>query len=484
MAADRYWLERLRRDRALARRTADQVSAEVRRAYRSQYLQVARGLDQLYAEAQRTGTLSRTKLWNYRRWREMEPQLRRFCEAQNVIQRDAITRALDRVFEDVIGADVERFGQDRFLLRYDPRAVIDTAWSGENYSSRIWGHTSELAERIRTEAQQIVMGEKSPGTVKRQLMRDFDVAYHQAERLVDTEISYVMNRANLEQYKGHGVQKVEIVCLDVNTCEKCKAVEGEVFSIIDAPVLPIHPRCHCSYCVPEAGDAAEVTASGGNLDEVYARKGVKGYERPRAAGAKQYAPKGASPGAAAQTIPASKRESQVAEALESFEQPKTALEKTAKNPENTPANVLQEYLDRPAREATIITRESGYDEERHEAEVKDAEVLIKKLGGAITLRKEINKDNTPTPDYTWDGKDWEQKSVSSPTSIDNAIRKGAKQISENPGGIVLNIGNHELSEDEIQRAINKRFKRTKLTVLDVIIIKNGKIWNMLRFKKT
>ena len=123
-------------------------------------------------------------------------------------------------------------------------------------------------------------------------MRDFDVAYHQAERLVDTEISYVLNKAELEQYKGYGFRKVEIVNLDVNTCDKCKALEGEVFSIIDAPVLPIHPRCHCSYCVPEEGDAAEVTASRGDLDALYAEKGVKGYERPRAAGAKQYAPKG------------------------------------------------------------------------------------------------------------------------------------------------------------------------------------------------
>ena len=45
-----------------------------------------------------------------------------------------------------------------------------------------------------------------------------------AERLVDTEVSYVMNRANLEQYRGYGFRKVEIINLDVNTCDKCKAL--------------------------------------------------------------------------------------------------------------------------------------------------------------------------------------------------------------------------------------------------------------------
>ena len=105
------------------------------------------------------------------------------------------------------------------------------------------------------------------------------MSYRQAERLIDTEISYVLNKANLEQYRRLSVGKVTIVNLDVNTCEKCKALEGQVFRIDDAPVLPIHPRCHCSYCVPAEGDDAEVTASGADLDRVYADAGVKGYER-------------------------------------------------------------------------------------------------------------------------------------------------------------------------------------------------------------
>ena len=289
---NRYWLERLRKDRELAERAAKEVEDEVRRAYRSQYLQVARKLDALYAEANRTGTLSRTKLWNYRRWRELEAQLVQYCEAGHVIQRDAITKALDRVFEDVIGTGVEVFQRDKYILAYTPRAVIDTAWSGEHYSERIWRNQQALAERIRAEAQSIMMGDKSPSEVKRMLQKDFEVAWNNASRLVDTELSYVVNRANAENYQRLGVQKVTIVNLDVNTCEKCKAIEGEVFALDDAPVLPIHPRCHCSYCVPGDGDEAEITASGNNLEEVYQRKGVKAFDQA----VKKYTPKGARKG--------------------------------------------------------------------------------------------------------------------------------------------------------------------------------------------
>lgn len=334
MAANEYWLKRLKRDRALADRAAAEVQAEVRQVLRGQYYQTVRQMESLYAEAQSRGELSRTKLWNYRKWLDQEKRLREFADDFSVFQEKKIRGVMDRVFEDTIGASVDAFRQDKFLLPYDPRAVIDTAWSGEMFSDRIWRNTNALAERIRAEAQQVVLGEKSMGQIKRELMHDFDVAKSDADRLIDTEVSYVMNKANLLQYeKGYGFVKVTITCLDVNTCEKCHALEDEVFDIHDAPVVPIHPRCHCSYCVPEEGDEAEITASGANLDEVYARKGVKGYDKP-----KQYAPKGAK--AAAQPIPASKLESKVAEALDAFEKPEVKLEKASKANSQAPAEAI------------------------------------------------------------------------------------------------------------------------------------------------
>ena len=42
-----------------------------------------------------------------------------------------------------------------------------------------------------------------------------------------------------------------------------------MFSIDDAPVLPLHPHCHCSFCIPREGNDAEITASGQDLTSVY-----------------------------------------------------------------------------------------------------------------------------------------------------------------------------------------------------------------------
>lgn len=331
-----YWLRRLIADRKLAERTAAQVSGEVRRAYRTHYLTTCKKMEELYLQVQGGRTPGRTKLWEYSQWRKIEPQLRQYCEAQSVIQVEQIDRAMAKVFKEVIGQDIEKFGGDKVLVRYDPRAVIDTAWSGEHFSARVWRNTAELAERIRDTAQQIVMGEMSPGVFKRQLMKDYGVCAAAAERLVDTEVSYVLNKANLTQYQGRGFRKLEIVNLDVNTCEKCKALEGEVFDIRDVPVLPIHPRCHCSYCVPEELDEAEITASGANLDEVYARHGVKGYES-----AKQYAPKGA-------------LERKAREMAKDFDLPEVKLERAAKAAEKIPAKISI-----PQAPAAVVTPLEG-----------------------------------------------------------------------------------------------------------------------------
>ena len=319
--ASEYWRKRLIRDQALAQRSADAVAAEMKREYRLHYAQVVKRLDSLYVEAQRRGELSRTKLWNYLSYRDMEEKLSDMVDGGSMIQRDKLTKTLNRVFEDVIGASADRFRREGFVLPYDPRAVIDTAWSGASYSERIWKNNERLAQAIRSGCRGIVMGLESPTTIKQRLMKDFDVTKSQAERLVDTETSYVFNKANLMKYQQSGRQKLTIVCRDVNTCDKCKALEGEVFLTMDAPVLPIHPRCHCAYCVPQELEDAEVTMSGSDLEAVYARKGVKGYgdaAQESALGAKLFQPKAARAAEVAKAngmIPASQLQRSVEKAM-------------------------------------------------------------------------------------------------------------------------------------------------------------------------
>ena len=106
--------------------------------------------------------------------------------------------------------------------------------------------------------------------------------------------------------------------------------------------------------------------------------------------------------------------------------------------------------------------------------------LSELLGGNIELLEETN---ISIADFTWNDKLWDYKNVSSHSSLDNAIRKGCKQIGENPGGLILNMDKSNLNAGETAWTILNRLKLIELNTLDVIFMKNHKIQKIMRYKK-
>ena len=90
------------------------------------------------------------------------------------------------------------------------------------------------------------------------------------------------------------------------------------------------------------------------------------------------------------------------------------------------------------------------------------------------------------PDFIWNGKLWDFKTVSTKSSIDSQVRKGIKQILSNVGGLFLNIDRSNLKESSIISIIADRISREnkrRLKSVDIILIKNGKVLNIIRYKK-
>ena len=262
-----YWKRRTELEEARAYRTAEQAAKEMRRYYRAQYLRTAKQMENLYAEVQRQGTLSRTKLWQYRQWREMEADLAKFCDAGAMIERDRIRQCLDKVFADVIEKPVEFFDPSQYVIRMSPEAVINTAWSGENYSERVWKNRTELAEHLRMDMEEMIGQGTSIGEITRRVQKDFNVSYGRAEALVKTEASYVFNQATLARYEASGIEKVRYITeRDSRVCESCAGYDDMVFYLEDAPRLPLHPRCRCRYA-PVIERPGEEVPVDGQLEE-------------------------------------------------------------------------------------------------------------------------------------------------------------------------------------------------------------------------
>lgn len=131
-----------------------------------------------------------------------------------------------------------------------------------------------------------------------------------------------------------------------------------------------------------------------------------------------------------------------------------------------------------------ITLDTAYDKNSHKEEVEFAEWLKKKYGGDIHLIEEKGKErNVKSPDYLWNGRFWDLKTVTTEKSANSALKKGHKQIIENPGGIMLNYGNNNISVGELLKVIEKRMQWYDNEAFDIMIVNKGEVIKILRYIK-
>lgn len=291
-----YWLKRALADEARAHQLAKQTTAELKKVYQRQYQRVYTQMERLYGQIDWGDTLTRTQLWQYSRWKTLEQELRAFATQTPRIGIDKITSCLDKVFAETIGADISRFsgaGSSVFRASGDALSLINTAWSGESFSARIWKNTATLAERIRSGMEDMLVSGRSLGDIKYQLMQEFSVGYNNASLLVQTEASYVMNGAAKQRYKSAGIGKVRwsIAPEDGRECEICKARANKVWHIENAPPMPAHPRCRCVWVavvelpgenVPCTGEGEEADGEVKLPEEQKAKQSPEGIVRTEA----------------------------------------------------------------------------------------------------------------------------------------------------------------------------------------------------------
>lgn len=131
-----------------------------------------------------------------------------------------------------------------------------------------------------------------------------------------------------------------------------------------------------------------------------------------------------------------------------------------------------------------VTYDAGYIVGSHQNEIQMAILLYSTLGGDIRLLTESTVDGEKRADYLWNGKLWDLKSVTTEKAANTAIKRGLAQIKPNPGGIILDYGDIDISTEYLQVVINKRMQwLADGSRADIIIIRNGKIVKILRYRK-
>lgn len=179
-----------------------------------------------------------------------------------------VTHEYQMTLEDtLIGLFTEQYKEVSELLgimapvinREAIKTIIEYPYAGKMFSDRIWDNKDALVKHIKQNLTAGIIRGDSIQKMSRQLKKDLNVLYYQAERLVRTETNYAMNQGHLKGYADSGVvEKYEfLAAIDSRTSKLCKNQNGKVYKLSDAVVgvnfPPLHPHCR-STVVPVLED--------------------------------------------------------------------------------------------------------------------------------------------------------------------------------------------------------------------------------------
>lgn len=253
-----YWAQRVLENENKAQRYAAIAVKRQEKLYRSTYKQITKQIDDLaleLLEKGKYGSLSRSELWQYKKYIDMQNSIGSMFHDMSEQQITITTDALRKCFESTIGTTLDALNPAdniaySILNKQQVDQVLNTAWSGKHYSQRIYGTNTKIAERVKKDMTDLVIQGKNTELIKKQLMNDLDVSYSYADRLVRTEASHVFNEAAKKAYEQVHVEEVEVLVEDdANLCDECQSLldNGGIYTLGTEPRLPLHPNCRCCY---------------------------------------------------------------------------------------------------------------------------------------------------------------------------------------------------------------------------------------------
>lgn len=132
--------------------------------------------------------------------------------------------------------------------------LLNSNWSGSNYSQRIWENTEELAQRVKEELLVSLLTGRTERETAAIIQNEFDVGAYKARRLIRTESAFVAEEMEAKSYEECGAEKYRFLAvLDLKTSEICRAKDNQVFELskrktgVNYP--PLHPWCRSTTCI-------------------------------------------------------------------------------------------------------------------------------------------------------------------------------------------------------------------------------------------
>lgn len=245
-----YWEKRTRANSQKAEKEAATYARRLNSTLHHAVDEIDRYLADLLLDISTGGTPTRTQLWTAGKYLKLRDCIQQQCADVGQRQKDLLDELLPKLFDEILETNLADFkaadNPFSFLPTRMIRQSLDTAWSGQNYSSRIWTNTNALAAKLEQDITDYIILGKSRAQIVNQISVDFKVSWNKADRLFRTESAHVATEAAKESYKRANITKVKWIHGNRHCdCPICVERDGKIYDLTSAPTLPAHPNCVC-----------------------------------------------------------------------------------------------------------------------------------------------------------------------------------------------------------------------------------------------
>lgn len=250
---DAYWLERALQDSTKVYNFSEQQLKKLRKEYEKAIKEIEQELFQ---------GIFLGKEYNIERLRWLKVKINHEVSRLFTIEHNLTEETLLKIYEDGYLQSVfniqQAIGYGIGTIYIAPRVAeqaISTAWSGKNYSERIWANRKKLGKKLEQVLTQGTIMGHSNAKMAQKLSKEMSVSFNNAARLVRTESNYVYNQATKAGYEAMGQDTyIFLATLDLRTSRICGSLDGKKFKSKDAKAgvnyPPMHPNCR-STTIPD-----------------------------------------------------------------------------------------------------------------------------------------------------------------------------------------------------------------------------------------
>ncbi|CUN12352.1 minor capsid protein [Turicibacter sanguinis] len=248
MKNNQYWINRVSKITWQRYNDLEQENKKLLKFYQQAIDQVERELAKIAIKMQSNPSLSNQH--NQKRLSELKSKMSKITEELMLkikgFTEEQIHKAIINQYQDII---VKIVGNDFALPNEDLiKMMMDNPWSGANFSDRLWRNKSLLEFNLNEVLARGFIQGKTTVEIAKELSLRVEKNFNVCLRLVRTERMHYLNESSKKAYQDAGVKQLQYwAAEDERTCETCGNYHEKIMEFDEAPILPVHPNCRCTY---------------------------------------------------------------------------------------------------------------------------------------------------------------------------------------------------------------------------------------------